>query len=165
MRVLLFSGKPFFEGFPRKWASPSGSHYGKTKYGDKIAPCGRKKYIPLERKRIGPYGEQIYPCAERMCDAPAIFFAFRRYFELYFVFLMSSGRLVWLFTGSPEGSQGNKRTWLQGWLQARPIKEDIKKYFDLVLFSKNLKTLKLSKKWKRKLGNSFFRLLQAFLLR
>ena len=25
-------------GFPRKWASPSGSHYGKTKYGDKIAP-------------------------------------------------------------------------------------------------------------------------------
>jgi hypothetical protein len=53
-----------------------------------------KKYIPLERKRIGPYGEQIYPCAERMCDAPAIFFAFRRYFELYFVFLMSSGRLV-----------------------------------------------------------------------
>ena len=30
-------------GFPRKWASPSGSHYGKTKYGDKIAPCGREK--------------------------------------------------------------------------------------------------------------------------
>ena len=24
----------------------------------------------------------------------------------------------------------------QGWLQARPIREDIKKYFDLVLFSK-----------------------------
>ena len=23
--------------------SPSVSHYGKTKYGDKIAPCGRKK--------------------------------------------------------------------------------------------------------------------------
>ena len=29
----------------------------------------------------------------------------------------------------------------QGWLQARPIKEDRKTYFDLVLFSKNLKTL------------------------
>ena len=153
------------EGFPRKWASPSRSHFGKTKYGDKIAPCGRKKYIPLERKRIGPYGEQIYPCAERMCDAPAIFFAFRRYFELYFVFLMPSGRLVWLFTGSPEGSQGNKRTWLPGMAASQTYKGRHKEVFLSCLFSKNLKTLKLSKRWKRKLGSSFFRLLQVFLLR
>jgi len=88
-----------------------------------------KKYIPLERKWIGPYGEQIYPCTERMCDAPAIFFAFRRYFELYFVFLMSSGRLVGLFTGSPEGSQGNKRTWLPGMAASQTYKGRHKEAF------------------------------------
>ena len=129
------------EGFPRKWASPSGSHFGKTKYGDKIAPCGRKKYIPLERKRIGlcgrknPCSERIYLCIEKDVWCASHFFRLQAIFwnfELYFVFLMSSGRLVWLFTGSPEGSQGNKRTWQQGWLQARPIREDRKKYFYLI---------------------------------
>jgi hypothetical protein len=64
-----------------------------------------------------------------MCDAPAIFFAFRRYFELYFVFLMSSGRLVWLFTGSPEGSQGNKRTWLPGMAASQTYKGRHKEAF------------------------------------
>ena len=39
-------------GFPRKWASPSGSHYGKTKYGDKIAPCGRKKWLARYPSRM-----------------------------------------------------------------------------------------------------------------
>ena len=43
MRVLLFSGKPFWEASQENEPSPSGSHYGKTKYGDIIAPCGRKK--------------------------------------------------------------------------------------------------------------------------
>ena len=42
MRVLIFFGKPF-EASPENEPSPSKSHYGKTKYGDKIAPCGRKK--------------------------------------------------------------------------------------------------------------------------
>ena len=42
MRVLLFSGKPF-EASQENEPPPSRSHYGKTKYGDKIAPCGRKK--------------------------------------------------------------------------------------------------------------------------
>ena len=64
-----------------------------------------------------------------MCDAPAIFFAFRRYFELYFVFLMSSGRLVWLFSGSPEGSRGNKRTWLPGMAASQTFKGRHKEAF------------------------------------
>ena len=43
--------------------SPSVSRYGKTKYGDKIAPCGRKKSM------------------RNWGNAPAIIYAFRRYFE------------------------------------------------------------------------------------
>ena len=43
MRGLLFSGKPFLRASQENEPSHSGSHYGKTKYGDKIAPCGRKK--------------------------------------------------------------------------------------------------------------------------
>ena len=47
------------------------------------------------------------------------------YFELYFVFLMSSSRLVGLFSESPKGSQGNKHTWL-------PKARNMIKYFDLI---------------------------------
>jgi hypothetical protein len=93
MRVFLFFGKPLGASQENE-PSPSRSHYGKTKYGDKIAPCGRKKYIPQKGNRLVPALNRFILVLKRMCDAPAIFFAFRRYFELYFVFLMSSGRLV-----------------------------------------------------------------------
>jgi hypothetical protein len=68
MRVLIFFGKPF-EASPENEPSPSKSHYGKTKYGDKIAPCGRKKRLAH------------YPLS------PNEFFTTAgSYFELYFVF-------------------------------------------------------------------------------
>ena len=56
MRVLLFSGKPF-EASREKESSPSKSHYGKTKYGDKIAPCGRKKYMRRKENAKGRLSE------------------------------------------------------------------------------------------------------------
>ena len=42
MRVLIFFGKPF-EASPENEPSPSKSHYGKTKYGDKKLPAVVKK--------------------------------------------------------------------------------------------------------------------------
>jgi len=51
MRVLLFSGKPWGASQENE-SSPSGSHYGKTKYGDKIAPCGRKKWLARYPSRM-----------------------------------------------------------------------------------------------------------------
>ena len=44
--------------------SPSVSHYGKTKYGDKIAPCGRKKSILPKRKQIGLCGRKKIACSK-----------------------------------------------------------------------------------------------------
>ena len=55
MRVLLFSGKPF-EASQENKPSPSKSHYGKTKYGDKIDPCGRKKRLA----HLPPFAEWIF---------------------------------------------------------------------------------------------------------
>jgi len=54
MRVLLFSGKPLGASQENE-PPPSRSHYGKTKYGDKIAPCGRKKWLARY-----PYPKWIY---------------------------------------------------------------------------------------------------------
>ena len=70
--------------------------------------------------------------SKRMCDAPAIFFAFRRYFELYFVFLMPSVGWWDCLLGALKAHKETSAHDYQGWLQARPIREDIKKHFDLV---------------------------------
>ena len=70
-----------------------------------------------------------------MCDAPAIFFAFRRYFELYFVFLMSSVGWCDCLLGAQKAHKETSAHDYQGWLQARPIKEDRKKYFYLVFYN------------------------------
>ena len=51
------------------------------------------------------------------------------YFELYFVFLMSSSRLVGLFSESPKGSQGNKHTWLPGMAASQTYKGRHKEAF------------------------------------
>ena len=61
------------------------------------------------------------------------------YFELYFVFLMSSGSLVGLFTGSPKGSQGNKRTWLPGMAASQTYKGRHKEVFNLIYSQRNIK--------------------------
>jgi len=69
-------------------------------------------------------------------NAPAIFFAFRR----YFVYILSSwclpvGRCDCLL-GALKAHKETSAHDYQGWLQARPIREDIKKYFYLVLSHK-----------------------------
>jgi hypothetical protein len=48
---------------------------------------------------------------------------------------MSSGSLVGLFTGSPEGSQGNKRTWLPGMAASQTYKGRHKEAFWSASFS------------------------------
>ena len=116
-------------GFPRKWASPSGSHYGKTKYGDKIAPCGRKKMagtLPLSQMDLSVF---IRVICGRLPLSACFFTTAGSYFELYFVFLMSSSRLVGLFSESPKGSQGNKRTWLPGMAASQTYKGRHKEVF------------------------------------
>ena len=54
------------------------------------------------------------------------------YFELYFVFLMSSVGWCDCFLGALKAHEETSAHDYQGWLQARPIREDIKKHFDLV---------------------------------
>ena len=145
MRVLLFSGNPF-EASRENESSPSRSHYGKTKYGDKKLPAvvknGLFKTVWKTVLFVTPYIREKRGCAGDIAPIPTTAWRavhrqsgtafyhlktkkmagtlpqFRMdflrpigsYFELYFVFLMSSGRRVGLFTGSPKGSQGNKRT-------------------------------------------------------
>ena len=142
------------------------SHYGKTKYGDKIAPCGRKKWLVQNCLEDSTIRNPVHTSETRMCGdiapipttawravhsqsgtafqaangvcllsegilsfveyAPRLrivlpsrqkrmerashFFRLQAIFCLYFVFLMSSGRQVGLFTGSLKGSRGNKRS-------------------------------------------------------
>ena len=114
-----FSLVSLFEASQENEPSHSRSHYGKTKYGDKIAPCGRKKH--MRRKGF------IY-VSKRM-ERASHFFRLQAIFCLYFVFLMSSGRQVWLFTGSPKGSRGNKRTWLPGMAASQTYKGRHKEVF------------------------------------
>ena len=54
------------------------------------------------------------------------------YFELYFVFLMSSVGWCDCLLGALKAHKETSAHDYQGWLQARPIREDIKKHFDLV---------------------------------
>ena len=112
-------------GFPRKWASSSGSHYGKTKYGDKKLPAVVKNGWCVT------HPAWIYPCnlLETSFTPHGFFTTAGSYFVLYFVFLMSSGRLVGLFTGSPKGSRGNKRTWLPGMAASQTYKGRHKEAF------------------------------------
>ena len=138
-----FSGKPFW-GFPRKWASPSRSHYGKTKYGDKIAPCGRKKYIPQKETDWSlsvvknPCGERIYLCVEKDGTRQQFFSPSG---DILFIFCLLDvfGRRVGLFSGSPKGSRGNKRTWLPGMAASQTYKGRHKEVFwscfILIMFS------------------------------
>ena len=73
----------------------------------------------------------IYPCnlLETSFTSHGFFTTAGSYFELYFVFLMSSGRLVGLFAGSPKGSRGNKHTWLSGMAASQTYKGRHKEAF------------------------------------
>ena len=51
----------------------------------------------------------VLPSRQKRMERASHFFRLQAIFCLYFVFLMSSGRRVGLFSGSPEGSRGNKR--------------------------------------------------------
>ena len=79
----------------------------------------------------------IYPCnlLETSFTPHGFFTTAGSYFVLYFVFLMSSGRLVGLFTGSPKGSRGNKRTWLPGMAASQTYKGRHKEAFWSASFS------------------------------
>ena len=47
--------------------SPSVSHYGKTKYGDKIAPCGRKKSLVRNCLEDSTIRNPVHTRETRMC--------------------------------------------------------------------------------------------------
>ena len=66
MRVLIFFGKPF-EASPENEPPPSRSHYGKTKYGDKIAPCGRKKWLVQNCLEDSTIRNPVHTRETRMC--------------------------------------------------------------------------------------------------
>ena len=114
MRVLLFSGKPLGVSQENE-PPPSRSHYGKTKYGNKIAHCGRKKSI----------------CGWR--NAPAFFSPSGDILN----YILSSWCLPvgwWdCFLRALKAHKETSTHDYQGWLQARPIREDIKKYFYLLI--------------------------------
>ena len=66
MRVLLFSDKPF-EASQENEPSPSVNHYGKTKYGDKIAPYGRKKSLVQNCLEDSTIRNPVHTRETRMC--------------------------------------------------------------------------------------------------
>ncbi len=117
------------EGFPRKWAPTQQEPLRKDKIRGQKAPCGRKKWLAHYPNPAWIY---LYLSAWFVGDSPlsACFFTTSgSYFVFLFVFLMSSGRLVGLFTGSPKGSQGNKHTWLPGMAASQTYKGRHKEIF------------------------------------
>ena len=67
MRVLLFSGKPFLEASQENEPSPSGSHYGKTKYGDKKLPAVVKKSLVQNCLEDSTIRNPVHTRETRMC--------------------------------------------------------------------------------------------------
>ena len=126
MRVLLFSGKPFLR-LPKKM-SP---HPAEPLRKDKIAPCGRKKSIPQKGNRLIPAVNRFIPVPKRMCNASAIFSPSGDILN----YILSSLCLpvgCWdCLLGALKAHKETSTQDYQGWLQARPTREDIKKYFDL----------------------------------
>ena len=121
-------------GFPRKWASPSGSHYGKTKYGDKIAPCGRKKWLARY-----PSSMYLSVFIRVICwRLPLLRMDFLRPQGVILYYILSSWCLpVGLWDCLLEALKAHEETSAhdyQGWLQARPIRDDIKKHFVLLIY-------------------------------
>ena len=120
-------------GFPRKWASPSVSHYWKTKYGDKIAPCGRKKWLARYPSRM-----YLSVFIRVICwRLPLLRMDFLRPQGAILYYILSSWCLPvgwWdCLLGALKAHEETSAHDYQGWLQARPIREDIKKYFYLLI--------------------------------
>ena len=105
MRVLFFSGKPW--GLPKKMSLTQREPLRK----DKIRGQNSSLSVVKNGWRV-THPAWIYLCnlLETSFTPHGFFTTAGSYFVLYFVFFMSSGRLVGLFTGSPKGSRGNKRT-------------------------------------------------------
>ena len=124
MRVLLFSGKPW--GLPKKMSLTQREPLRR----DKIRGQNSSLSVVKNGWRV-THPACIYPCnlLETSFTPHGFFTTAGSYFVLYFVFLMSSGRLVGLFTGSPKGSRGNKRTWLPGMAASQTYKGRHKEAF------------------------------------
>ena len=78
----------------------------------------------------------VLPSRQKRMERASHFFRLQAIFCLYFVFLMSSGRQVWLFTGSLKGSRGNKRTRLPGMAASQTYKGRHKEVFWSCFISK-----------------------------
>ena len=121
-----FSLVSLFWGFPRKWVLTQREPLRK----DKIRGQNSSLSVVKNGWRV-THPTCIYPCnlLETSFTPHGFFTTAGSYFVLYFVFLMSSGRLVGLFTGSPKGSRGNKRTWLPGMAASQTYKGRHKEAF------------------------------------
>ena len=71
----------------------------------------------------------VLPSRQKRMECASHFFRLQAIFCLYFVFLMSSSRLVGLFSESPKGSQGNKHTRLPGMAASQTYKGRHKEVF------------------------------------